>query len=108
MTLAGEARAERLSFRGLDKSLLYLNRSHILYIETNGHPTTLHTPDGDYELLDSLSSIEKRYPEYLLRSHQSYLINPEHVTQIRRFEVQLTGGAVLPIPEKKDTAVRTF
>ncbi len=106
MTLAGKARSERLSFRGLDKSLLYLNRSHILYIETNGHHTTLHTSDGDYESLDRLAAIEKRYPEYLLRSHQSYLINPEHVTQIRRFEVQLTGGTVLPIPEKKYTAVK--
>ena len=106
MTLAGEARAERLSFHGLDKSFIYLNRSHIVYIETYGHHTLLHTLEQTLESLDSLSSIEKRFPEFFLRCHQSYLINPEHVTQIRRFEVQLTGGAVLPIPEKKYTAVK--
>lgn len=106
MTLAGETRSERLSFRGMDKSLVYLNLAHIIYIETNGRHTTVHTIDGNYASLDSLPAIEKRYPHYLVRSHQSYLVNPEHVIQLRRFQVQLTGGVTLPIPEKKYTAVK--
>ena len=66
----------------------------------------MHTIDGNYASLDSLPAIEKRYPHYLVRSHQSYLVNPEHVIQLRRFQVQLTGGVTLPIPEKKYTAVK--
>ena len=106
MTPAGQARSERLSFRSPDRSFIYLNHSHIIYVESNGHHAILHTIDGDYETRDSLPSIEKRYAAYLLRCHQSYLVNPEHVTQIQRFRLHLTGGITLPIPEKKYTSVK--
>ncbi len=35
-----------------------------------------------------------------------YLINPRHVTGIRRFQVTLSDGKELPIPEKKYTAFK--
>lgn len=108
MSLAGEAPSKRLSFRGPNKSLIYLNRDHILCIETSGRHTILHTIDDDFESPESLSTIERRYPDDLIRCHQSYLINPDRVTQIRRFELQLTGGTVLPNPEKKYTAVKAM
>ena len=106
MTLAGESCMARLVFHSADKSLLYLNPAHILYIETHGRHTLLHTTDGTYESTEGLSAIEKRCPDSLLRSHQSYLINPKHVVQIQRFQLRLTDGTVLPVPEKKYTAVK--
>ena len=79
--------------------------NHIITTKIEHH-AILHTIDGDYETRDSLLSIEKRYAPYLLRCHQSYLVNPEHVIQIQRFRLHLTGGITLPIPEKKYTSVK--
>ena len=41
-----------------------------------------------------------------LRCHQSYLVNPLYIRNIRRFKVTMTDGAELPIQEKKYTAFR--
>lgn len=41
-----------------------------------------------------------------LRCHESYLVNPDRVTEITRFHLTLINGTTLPIPEKKYTAVK--
>ena len=48
----------------------------------------------------------KKYKKIFLRCHQSYLVNPDYITNIRRFRVTLSDGVELPIPEKKYTAFR--
>ena len=54
----------------------------------------------------TITALEKKYSRLFLRCHQSYLVNPLHIRNIRRFKVNLTDGAELPIPEKKYTAFR--
>ena len=49
---------------------------------------------------------EKQYGDLLLRCHQSYLVNPGYIRNIRRFKLTLSDGTQLPIPEKKYTAFR--
>ena len=53
-----------------------------------------------------LPEIEKKCEGALLRIHQSYLVNPEHVSRIWRFEVELDNGMTLPVPEKKYTEIK--
>lgn len=56
--------------------------------------------------MSSVASLEKQYPRLFLRCHQSFLINPHYLRNIRRFTVTLADGTELPIPEKKYTAFR--
>ncbi len=65
-----------------------------------------HFPSSSIDINGSLPDFEQSYPDFLLRIHASYLINPAHVQKIRRFAVILTGGTELPIPEKKYTAIK--
>ena len=106
MALAGETRSDRLRFRSTHKTLIYLNWSSILYAETHGRHTILHTTDQVYESVERLSALAERYGAFFIRCHESYLINPSFVQKISRFQVQMTDGRVIPIPEKKYTAVR--
>lgn len=106
MVLAGDDRSVRLSFHCADRSLVYLNPGHILYAETRSHHTVLHTLERAIEVTDSLPEIEKLLPREFLRCHQSYLVNLNHITRIRRFELELSNGTVLPVPEKKYTALK--
>ena len=105
-TLAGEARSERLVIKSVNKSLLYLQWPRILYVESLGSHTLIHTLDGDFESVDNLLSIKKQFRELFYQIHKCYLINPEHVREIIRFQVTMTDGTTLPIPEKKYTAVK--
>ena len=67
---------------------------------------------GDGLGLDSIDALEiivlleKKYGRLFLRCHQSYLVNPDYITNIRRFKLTLSDGTELPIPEKKYTAFR--
>ena len=54
----------------------------------------------------SVAALAEQYPRLFLRCHQSYLINPHYLRNIRRFAVTLADGTELPIPEKKYTSFR--
>ncbi|WP_390624591.1 LytTR family transcriptional regulator DNA-binding domain-containing protein [Ruminococcus sp. AM31-15AC] len=42
-----------------------------------------------------------------VRCHENYLVNPEYVSRISRYRIELTYGKVIPISEKNYTAVKT-
>lgn len=104
--LTGETRAERIYVKGVDKSILYLNWSRVIYAESLGNHSLIHTLDQEFESIENLKTLEKRYKDLFLKCHESYLVNPAHVHAIRRFKMTVTGGKELPVPEKKYTAVK--
>ncbi|MFR6367219.1 LytTR family DNA-binding domain-containing protein [Gallintestinimicrobium sp.] len=56
-----------------------MNWSSILYAETHGRHTILHTTDQVYESVERLSALAERYGAFFIRCHESYLINPSFV-----------------------------
>ena len=104
--LTGETRSERIHVKGVDKNILYLNWSRVIYAESLGNHSLIHTLDQEVETTESLKTLEKRYEKMFLKCHESYMVNPAHVHSIRRFKMTVTGGRELPIPEKKYTALK--
>lgn len=105
--LTGENRSERISVKGIDKSIVYLNWSRVIYAESLGNHAVIHTLDQEFESIESMRALEKRYENMFLKCHESYMVNPAHVQSIRRFKMKVTGGRELPIPEKKYTAIKS-
>ena len=99
---------ERIHFHGLDRSDYFFLSDTIIRIEAahGGKHSILVTDDGNVEVMATISMLEKKYGHLFLRCHQSYLVNPLYIRNIRRFKVTLADGAELPIPEKKYTAFR--
>ena len=99
---------KRLYFRGMESSDLYLLSNTIIWVEstTYGRHAILHTTDGDFQASSSTAVMEKEYPDLLMRCHECYLVNPRFIVSIKRFNVNLSNGKVLPIPEKKYTAFK--
>ena len=106
MKLVGEKRSMRICVKAVDRALLYLKPENILYIESANRHTMIHTKDQTVESVENISALRKRCGDHMVRCHESFLVNPDFVQEIRRFEVSLTDGSVLPIPEKRYTAVR--
>lgn len=81
---------------------------NLLYIETVKRTAKLHiqTSTDSIVVNGRLPDFEKAYPDFLLRIHSGYLINPDRVSKIERFCVTMSNGAKLPIPEKKYTAIK--
>ena len=99
---------QRLYFRGMDSSELYLLSNTIMWVEstTYGRHAILHTTDGDFQVSASTSVLEKEHSDLLVRCHESHLVNPGYIVCIKRFHVTLSNGKELPIPEKKYTAFK--
>lgn len=104
--LSGEDRTPRIVLKGANKAMLYLRPAYIDYLETSGMHTYIHTQNDIRESTERLTAIDKRYPGLFLRCHESYLVNPDRVTEITRFHLTLINGTTLPIPEKKYTTVK--
>ena len=97
----------KLFFKGLNQSILYIQSERILYMESMNQHTLIHLPEENYECCERLSSIAKRLNEGFIRIHASYLVNPKYVQSIQRFSLRMDNGAILPIPEKKYTKVKS-
>ena len=79
--------------------------AEILYLESFGHTTVLHTAQGDLESRKGIQSWEDCLPDSFFRLHRSYLISLDHVAAITKTAVELDSGIRLPIPRGKWEAV---
>jgi len=67
-----------------DKILL-IKLDTIIYIEAEDKYVFLHTADGRKHLTDfTISSLEEKLPEQFVRIHRGYVINTDHIKEIRR------------------------
>lgn len=105
-TYVGNMSSEKIPIKGLRNNYFYLNINTIMWMESNGHHTLIHTVDKVYEAADSLSCVTEQIGDSLCRIHASYTVNPIYVKSIARFHVLLEDGTWLPIPEKKYTQVK--
>ncbi len=94
-----------VTVRAIDQCVYRIAASQIMYIETVKRSAKLqiHTENGIITVNDTLSKFEEKHPGILLRVHSGYLLNPRYVKSVRRFQVILSDGTTLPIPEKKYT-----
>lgn len=98
--------SKRISFNGVNKSILYTSPEKILYIESIGNHTNIHMTSKVFECTQRLSKINKKIANEFVRCHSGYLVNPLYVQSIERFALIMSDGRRIPIPEKKYTAVK--
>lgn len=87
----------------LSGEILSISIADILYCEVYGHKTFLHLYSGEIKgLRYSLNNLEQQLPSSVFaRSHQSYLINMEHINSIARYKLTLSTGQTLPISQSR-------
>ena len=98
----------RILTKGIDRSTYYLLVNTILWMEStdNGFHTIIHTKDSALPVVESLSAISKKYPGFFIRIHSGYLVNPQYVYSLKRFQIELTDQTRLPVPQKKYTLIK--
>lgn len=101
-----KTRMSKFALKGLYGSYFYLSGDTIMWIESKGSHSLIHTRNMVYECLETLTTVTEKYPENLYKIHASYAINPAYVLEIGRFYVILDDGKQLNIPEKKYTQTR--
>ncbi len=78
-----------------------ISLTSILYVEGANHSVVFHRTDGEETFSFSMMEIENMLPmEQFVRSHNSFLVNLDHVKEIRRSYVYLDEGKEIPIGRK--------
>lgn len=103
---ATSPRSGRICLRGVGRTTLYLDWDDVIYVESQGTHSLIHTSDGVCESVETVSAIARRYGNLFVRCHTSYLVNPAFVRSITRCKARLGCGVDLPIPEKRYTAIK--
>ena len=71
--------------------------NELYYVEVMNHTLLYHTREGVLSVRGSIRDCEERLAPYdFARCNKSYLVNMNHVTEIRRSEIRV-GGDLLPI-----------
>lgn len=77
---------ERLVVRKLGREFI-VNLADVDHIQANGNYVTLYAKSSAYPLRESLASLERRLdPGRFIRVHRSFLVNIDHVREIRPWE----------------------
>lgn len=74
----------KLAFKS-HNSFFYLSINDILYVEKEKRKTVVHTEDNRYEITQTLKDLERRLPEYFIKTHRSYLVNLKKIVRIESF-----------------------
>ena len=77
--------------------IIQIPKNEILFVESNNSKCILHAQDGeDYVIYKRLDVIEEELDdERFLRCQQSYLVNMDHISQLDKQFILMTGEAVL-------------
>lgn len=90
-----------LSFTGQRSESYYIKPNDILYVEADNIYTSLICSTRTLKTRQSISAVKDILPDYFLQVHRSFLVNLHYTSGLRRYTLELTNGAQLPIPEKK-------
>lgn len=100
-----ETDAQRIPVHS-DSQVLYIDPRMVMYAESRNHRVEVVTLNKAFSCNITLSDLETMLPDYCCRVHRGYLVNAYYVTSIRRSEVELASGVVIPIPAPKYAATK--
>ena len=91
----------KLAFTGRHAESFFLRPSDILYVEADNICTNLICVSHTIQVRQSISTAKNTLPDYFLQIHRSFLVNLHYAAGLRRYTLELSNGAQLPVPEKK-------
>lgn len=95
-----------LRFPGKDAEIYFFKPDEILYVEASNNHSLVHAINGCHTVCRPLNSIAPALPGQFHRVHRSFIVNRNHVAQVRRYKILISDGSSLPIPEKKYSCVK--
>lgn len=91
----------------IDNNEYQITYDDIIYLESNRRKIELCTTGGEYEFYGKLNKIESSLDKNIFaRIHVSFLINLDHMRTVRKMEVEMDNGQILPISKKYRDSIK--
>lgn len=101
----GDAQSQRVGITDGGRTL-YIDPRTLIYAESRNHGCEVVTLTKAFFCHMPLGELAERLPNYCCRVHRGYLVNAHYITVIRRSELELASGVVVPIPVSKYVGTR--
>lgn len=96
----------RIELIDVEHSSSYVPLGSIIYAESKGKNSQIHTLNGSILVPKSIRELQKGVLKTFFRPHISFLINLEYLDRIKRYSLVLLNGKEIPVPEKKYNSVK--
>lgn len=80
--------------------------SRISYIESDRRKVRIHAGAEEIEAYASLSDLAAELPASFIQCHKSFLVNMDHVKELKADSVVLSSNQVVPVSQKRRKFVR--
>lgn len=81
----------------INRSIQSFSVKDILYFETQGHHVRMKLRTDEVVFYGNLRSIEKKYQNYFIRVHESYLVNRSAISHFAKNFIRLCTGEKIPV-----------
>lgn len=91
------------------RGIVMIHLADVIYFEIYSHDIVIHLSGGGQETCaGTLKQLEERLPAgQFIRTHRSYLVNLDHVTEISHYQMVLSNGAKVPVSRSIYRQVQT-
>lgn len=94
---------QALVFEITQKKHMKLPLKAIMYIETHGRKTKIHTQDETFISNDKISTLEDRISTvHFFKPHASFIVNLNYVKAYHKGEVHLLNSQIVPLSRLKE------
>ena len=100
----------RIAFH-VQKGVEFVDPLSVTHLEAQSNYTVIHQLSGRRIMISkTLKDIAKVFPQYFLRVHQTYHVNPQHIQTYLRHEneLQLDSGLHLPVSRSGKLVMQEF
>lgn len=89
------------------KDIFSFDINKIKYVEAQGKNCVIHSTTNSTDIKISLSEIEALLDKYeFIKPHRSYLVNYKFIASIKKANIELAGGELIPISRNRIDAVK--
>ncbi|MGL5820107.1 MAG: LytR/AlgR family response regulator transcription factor [Sarcina sp.] len=84
-----------------------INIEDIIYFEVRNRVTTVEYVGGTLDFYEKISDVEERLKEYnFIKTHRSYIVNPEYIFKISSSTIELKDGRWIPISKLRLKSIK--
>ena len=73
----------------------------IIFAESEKHTVEVYTDRGVFSIRSKLSELAEKLSDSFVICHKSYMVNIERITALRREDVTMDSGAVIPVSRSR-------
>ena len=102
---------ENVSVFKCEEDEIVVRTKDIIYIEKckSERQLSLHLQDEILRVKGNLNTMEENLlKKHFLRIHRAVLVNMRHIKRIRKAEVLLSNGEVVPVSRRKEVAIKEY